>query len=106
VDLNDLPPGIAGRNARTILERLRDRQFVDFTAVDAGLYLTRPDAPLDSFSIGWHAMLRRRSADLGKLDTMQQYAYAKTCRRAFVLRYFGDRAARNRCAACDNCARK
>ena len=103
VDLNDLPPGIAARNARTLLERLRDKQFVDFTAVHAGLYLAHPGAPLDSFNIDWGAMSRRRAADLGKLDAMQQYAYSKTCRRAFVLRYFGDRAARDRCVACDNC---
>ena len=105
VDLDDLSPGIAGRNARTALQRLRDRQFVDFHAVHAGLYLARPDAPLDSFDVDWEAISRRRAADLGKLDTMQQYAYTRMCRRAFVLRYFGDRAARDRCASCDNCAR-
>src|SRR5205085_219779 len=30
-------------------------------------------------------------------------AYLKTCRRGFVLRYFGDPAARAHCAGCDNC---
>jgi ATP-dependent DNA helicase RecQ len=40
---------------------------------------------------------------LAKLDAMQQYAYLKTCRRGFVLRYFGDPAARSQCAGCDNC---
>jgi ATP-dependent DNA helicase RecQ len=34
---------------------------------------------------------------------VQRYAYAKSCRRAFVLRYFGDSAARARCDGCDNC---
>jgi len=34
---------------------------------------------------------------------MQQYAYTKGCRRGFVLRYFGDRAARTSCKGCDNC---
>jgi superfamily II DNA helicase RecQ len=34
---------------------------------------------------------------------MQQYAYVKSCRRAFVLRYFGDPAATAKCAGCDNC---
>ena len=36
---------------------------------------------------------RRRGAELAKLDTMQRYAYAKSCRRTFILRYFGDPAA-------------
>jgi ATP-dependent DNA helicase RecQ len=104
VDLDDLPPGISGRKARTLLERLRDEQFVDYTAPNAGLYLARSGAPLDAFRIDWDTMSRRRTADLRKLDTMQAYAYTKICRRAFVLRYFGDRAARDRCTACDNCA--
>jgi ATP-dependent DNA helicase RecQ len=34
---------------------------------------------------------------------MQQYAYTKACRRGFVLRYFGDPAARTSCGGCDNC---
>ena len=34
---------------------------------------------------------------------MQQYAYTKGCRRGFVLRYFGDPAARTTCGGCDNC---
>jgi ATP-dependent DNA helicase RecQ len=106
VDLNDLPLSIAGRTARTLLERLRDRQFVNVTVIHAGLYLARPGASLDHFNIDWDALGRRRTADQGKLDTMQRYAYAKMCRRAFVLRYFGDRAARDPCAACDNCTRK
>ena len=48
------------------------------------------------------AELRRR-ADLAKLDIMQRYAYAKSCRRSFILRYFGDPAATGQCAGCDNC---
>src|SRR5690606_28959785 len=32
-----------------------------------------------------------------------KYAYTDQCRRAFVLRYFGDPAARPKCEGCDNC---
>jgi ATP-dependent DNA helicase RecQ len=46
---------------------------------------------------------RRRHADLEKLDVMQRYAYAKSCRRTFILRYFGDPAAPGQCDGCDNC---
>jgi RecQ family ATP-dependent DNA helicase len=49
------------------------------------------------------AEARRRRADLAKLDIMQRYAYAKSCRRTFILRYFGDPAARDACEGCDNC---
>ena len=46
---------------------------------------------------------RRREAELAKLDTMQRYAYAKGCRRTFILRYFGDPSASGQCEGCDNC---
>jgi ATP-dependent DNA helicase RecQ len=68
-----------------------------------GLRLSNPKAPLSAFSIDWDAIARRRRVEMSKLDTMQKYAYAPGCRRAFVLRYFGDPAARPTCGGCDNC---
>src|SRR4051812_36923484 len=40
---------------------------------------------------------------MSKLDAVQRYAYTPGCRRAFVLKYFGDPAARPTCQGCDNC---
>jgi ATP-dependent DNA helicase RecQ len=40
---------------------------------------------------------------LAKLNAMEQYALTDGCRRSFVLRYFGDHAAKEGCAGCDNC---
>lgn len=60
-------------------------------------------APLTRFRIEWDIIERRRRAELSKLDAMQMYAYTKRCRRAFVLRYFGDPAARSACDGCDIC---
>src|SRR5215831_4916546 len=37
------------------------------------------------------------------LRRMTDYAYARRCRRAFILRYFGESAVAARCPACDNC---
>src|SRR3712207_4575341 len=65
--------------------------------------VTDPAKRLDASPIDWATLDRRRRADLAKLNTMQQYAYTRTCRRAFVLRYFGDPAARGSCSGCDNC---
>jgi ATP-dependent DNA helicase RecQ len=65
--------------------------------------LTSPHAPLSQFRIDWTSIDRRRTADLSKLEAVQRYAYTKACRRGFVLRYFGDPAARTRCDGCDNC---
>jgi ATP-dependent DNA helicase RecQ len=105
VDLDALGPGIGRRAARVTLERLRDRQFVHVTDVGGGLHLARTDATGDMDRIPWSLLQRRAAAERAKLDTMQAYTYTRTCRRAFVLRYFGEGGARTRCDGCDNCLR-
>jgi ATP-dependent DNA helicase RecQ len=60
-------------------------------------------APIDRWPIDWDTLDRRRRAESSQLDVMQKYAYTGGCRRGFVLRYFGDPAATNRCEQCDNC---
>jgi len=46
----------------------------------------------------------REQAELKRLRAMMSYAYAQTCRRAFLLGYFGDPDAGAGCSGCDNCA--
>ncbi|HTI62720.1 MAG TPA: ATP-dependent DNA helicase RecQ, partial [Gemmatimonadaceae bacterium] len=104
IDLDGLPPGFGGSSgALPLLDALRSRQFVEWTRCGSGAALSAPHKPLSAFRIDWPAIERRRKADLQKLDSMQQYAYTKGCRRGFVLRYFGDPAARTSCEGCDNC---
>jgi ATP-dependent DNA helicase RecQ len=104
INLDGLPPGLAGTaGALPILERLQTRQFLTFERPDGGPRLADVRAPLSHFRVDWATIDRRRQADLGKLDAMQGYAYTRGCRRAFVLRYFGDPAARQTCDGCDNC---
>ena len=104
VDLDGLPPGFGGANGVTpLLDALQSRQFVEWKRVGGGNFLEHPEYEVDRFKIDWELLDRRRRAELAKLDAMQQYAYLRTCRRGFVLRYFGDPAARPRCEGCDNC---
>jgi ATP-dependent DNA helicase RecQ len=104
IDLDALPPGLGRRSgATTLLDSLQSRQFLIWQRLGGGMRLTAPTAPLSRFAINWALIDRRRNSDLSKLEAVQRYAYAKTCRRAFVLRYFGDSAARHRCDGCDNC---
>jgi ATP-dependent DNA helicase RecQ len=104
VDLDGLPPGLGGAIAATpLLDSLQDRQFLAWEKVGSGLYLADKAAPLSKFRIDWAVIDRRRAADTSKLLAVQKYAYTKECRRGFVLRYFGDPAARARCDGCDNC---
>jgi ATP-dependent DNA helicase RecQ len=43
-----------------------------------------------------------RKRELLRLDRMEEYAYCTTCRRKYVMDYFGDQSFRT-CAGCDNC---
>ena len=104
VDLDGLPPGLGGSAASTpLLDALQDRQFLVWDRLGNGLYLADLKAPLSRFKIDWAVLDRRRTAELSKLQAVQKYAYTKECRRGFVLRYFGDPAAKAKCAGCDNC---
>jgi ATP-dependent DNA helicase RecQ len=104
VDLDDLPPGLTGPGgAATVLDALQDRQFVVWSRVGEGLVVADRKAPIERWPIDWETLDRRRRAEQSQLDVMQKYAYTDRCRRGFVLRYFGDPAATNRCEQCDNC---
>ena len=104
IDLDSLPPGLGRRSGATsLLDALQSRQFVVWKRLGGGTRLTSPDAPLSLFKIDWHMIDRRRNSELSKLEAVQRYAYTKACRRAFVLKYFGDPAAKYKCDGCDNC---
>jgi ATP-dependent DNA helicase RecQ len=104
VDLDGLPPGFGGGSGcLPLLERLEADQFLVYERTGGGLRLANPKAPLASFRVDFAGIDRRRNGEMSKLDAVQKYAYAPGCRRAFVLRYFGDPAARPTCEGCDNC---
>jgi ATP-dependent DNA helicase RecQ len=104
IDLDGLPPAFSGAGgASQLLDALQSRQFLEWKRLGGGTFLEKPKQDLDAFGIDWPILERRRRAELAKLDAMQQYAYLKSCRRSFVLRYFGDPAARPHCGGCDIC---
>ena len=103
-DLDALPPGIGGpMSAMALLDALQARQFVVWRRLGEGLTLSEPSRALGEWPVDWEGLERRRRGELRKLEMVQQYAYTSYCRRAFVLRYFGDPAAKPRCDNCDNC---
>jgi ATP-dependent DNA helicase RecQ len=104
VNIDGLPPGLGGAAAcAPLLDALQGKQFLVWERLGTGLYLADKSAPLSTFKVDWGLIDRRRAAELSKLQAVQKYAYTKECRRGFVLRYFGDPAARRRCSGCDNC---
>ena len=104
IDLDGLPPGFGGFvGSFPMLEALESRQFVQVERVGGGLRLVDPAMSLDRVVIDWRSIDRRRQREFDKLEAMQRYAYATTCRRQALLQWFGDPAARAECGACDNC---
>lgn len=103
-DLDALPPGIGGAHGATdLLEALQARQILVWRRLGEGITLSDPSKPIDAWPIDWVGLERRRGGELRKLEMMQKYAYTDRCRREFVLRYFGDPAAKPRCDNCDRC---
>ena len=104
VDLDGLPPGLGGAGGLIpVLERLAAEQFVDWTRTGGGFRLVPRGLDPARLPVDWQTLERRRQADLGRLDAMERYAQTKACRRAFILRYFGDPDARTACGSCDRC---
>jgi ATP-dependent DNA helicase RecQ len=93
------------QEAESLLDRLQKEGFLGWTEPVAaeGVQLLDPGAK--KLPVDWRALETRKASDERKLQKMQGYAYHERCRRGYVLRYFGDPAAMDRCGACDNCLR-
>ena len=104
VTLDGLPPGFGGALALVpVLERLASQQFVWWRRTGGGLQLPAGGRHSERPPVDWQQLARRRETDVTRLDAMQEYASTNHCRRAYVLRYFGDPDARSSCGACDRC---
>lgn len=104
IDLDRLPRVFGGSYAlATVLNRLQSEQYVAWTRITNGFRLDKKCRDARWLPVDWKALEHRRLADLSRLDAVQRYAQTRTCRRAFVLRYFGDPDARASCNACDCC---
>ncbi len=66
--------------------------------------LTLAPPPFHELPINWNHYDQLRSAEEDKLRIMEQYINRSSCRRGFILQYFGERD-NYRCGDCDQCRR-
>jgi len=64
--------------------------------------LVHPPPPFEKLAIDWKRQDFLRGLELEKLDAMEDYIHTGGCRRAFILRYFGEKTDLA-CGMCDCC---
>ncbi|HEY9721600.1 MAG TPA: helicase-related protein, partial [Oscillatoriaceae cyanobacterium] len=85
------------------LVALRQKGIVAYAppARTQGLRIARRVSdPLAELDVGY--LERKEAHEMGKLEQMVGFAYARRCRRNYVLDYFGERT-RTACGRCDAC---
>jgi len=83
------------------LRGLEERGLLRYRAPErhGGVELLKPGTPL---TLDDKRMKERRGREYAKLDRMERYAHA-SCRRRYVVEYFGEKAPFERCGTCDAC---
>ncbi|KAG4989536.1 hypothetical protein JHK82_031862 [Glycine max] len=67
------------------------------------LYYTRSDFAKGDFYCGEVKSEKQRKAIMESLLAAERYCVLTTCRRKFLLEYFGEKFPADRCGNCDNC---
>ena len=65
--------------------------------------LVEPVKEFGDLPIDYERLEAKRARDTGKLHQMIGYADHRGCRHHYILQYFGDESAEERCTVCDNC---
>ena len=90
--------------ARQLIADLERAGFLEWSERTAdGILVLDSRTPISRLPIDWRAVERRKASDERKLQKMQGYVYTEECRRAYVLKYFGEETVDRDCGACDTC---
>ncbi len=97
--------GLGEEKIRHAVSLLEKAELLGVVRPFAGRTITAlRDAPFEELGLDLAAVRAQERRALLLLRRMTDYAYAKRCRRAFVLRYFGEKPLGAPCDTCDICA--
>ena len=85
-----------------VVTRLEDVGALEQSAEGTIAYVEGGPEPLDAAEQAAAAQDQRSAVEDSRLTMMRSYAEARTCRRRFILTYFGEPAA-DECFTCDRC---
>ena len=68
-----------------------------------GVRLAGEKIPTDKLPVDFDAIEKHRIFQLQKLETMKRYFTISSCRRRYLLNYFGDKLEEQNCKGCDVC---
>jgi ATP-dependent DNA helicase RecQ len=96
---------IQRNNVTRVLNILDSKGFIKYIPPIKGrvvkiLYKDR-NIEIDNIKIN-----QKKKASISKIDIMEEYILAKTCRHKFILNYFGEETEDDYCDVCDNCLYK
>ncbi|MGC4117177.1 MAG: RecQ family ATP-dependent DNA helicase [Myxococcales bacterium] len=95
--------GMTHESFRRALAALEVAGIVRCRGLVRGVRVLEPELPRTALRVNLEAVFVRRQREKLLLKAMTRYAYARTCRRRFLLGYFGE-PGRQACPACDVCA--
>ncbi len=85
------------------LNGLKGSQVLDFIPPSRGRGVRILDMGRKDTGVDYATLLRKKRREEKKLDKMMAYAIGRSCRRKFILAYFGDAYPKKNCQACDCC---
>jgi ATP-dependent DNA helicase RecQ len=94
---------VAGLRALERAGRIHLDRLSEDGSRGSGTVTIRFPASEPASASAWAALRADRQRELDRLLWMQRYAGHSGCRRAFLLRYFGETPAGRTCANCDRC---
>ncbi len=96
--------GLNDASLRRGIHALENAQLIEYQPPfqGRGVRLTEP-VPPEKLNIDWAAQEQKAAHAYEKLEIMRQYVFSRACRRAYLLRYFGEKSVAGNCQNCDVC---